>query len=75
VKVVDLVGQYGALLQERLGFFGFVPEAVLGDDGFDFLEAVFFVGEVKDSPGSDGGGRGFRAGFVSFRQTWWQAPF
>jgi hypothetical protein len=64
VKAVDLAGQYGAFLQQRLGFFGFIPEAVLGDDGFDFLEAVFLVGEVKDSPGSGGGGCGFRAGFV-----------
>jgi hypothetical protein len=62
--MVDLGGQRGALSQQRLGLFRIVPEAVLGKDGFKFLKAVFFGGEVKDSPESDGGGCGGRAGFV-----------
>ena len=64
VKLVDFGGQPGPFPQQGLGLFRIVPEAFLGNDGFDFLEAVFLGGEVKDSPGSGGGGCGLHGGFV-----------
>jgi hypothetical protein len=61
---VDLGGQDRAFLQQRFGFLGIVPEAVFGDDGLELLEALFLGSEVKDSPLSGGGGRGFPGGIV-----------
>jgi hypothetical protein len=64
VKLVDFGRQRGTFPQQGFGLFRIVPETILGNDGFNFLEAVFFGGEVKDSPGSGGGGCGLREGFV-----------
>jgi hypothetical protein len=64
MEAVDFGGQCGAFFQQALGLFRVVPEAVLGNDGFQLLEAVFFAFEVKDSPEFEGGDCGRRAGFV-----------
>jgi hypothetical protein len=37
-------------LQDGFGFFRIVPECILGDNLFDFSQAVFFIRKVKDSP-------------------------
>jgi hypothetical protein len=49
VIAVHLGRQDGALLENRPGFLGVVPEAVLADLEFDFLQAVFLGRQVKDS--------------------------
>jgi hypothetical protein len=44
LKSVYFAGELGSFLKQGLGGFGIVPEAFLGDGGFDLLEPFFFFG-------------------------------
>jgi hypothetical protein len=48
-KGLHLIGKKGSLLQDRFAFLWIIPEAVLGEKGFEFFQSVFLARQVKDS--------------------------